>query len=507
MRVRASLNPNVAWMLWEAGERAGDRLALDGRDGATDYSTLVRRAAAIGQALTDAGVQRGDRVAILLERGAEAASAFFGAMAVGAVAINVNETLRPRQIEHILSHSGARVLLTVAEMLARLPRPLDTPAAVLDLSQVAAAANLTPVESIGCDVAQIIYTSGSTGLPKGVALSHANLWSGMRTVTSYLAVTASDRIASLMPFSFDYGFNQLLCAVGTGATLVVERSPIPQQITATLRAQAVTILPAVPPLWLQVLHVDAFRATPLPALRAMTNTGGRLPTEAVRALRRVQPQAKLFLMYGLTEAFRSTYLPAEEVDRRPDSIGKAIPGAEIYVLRNDHTPCAAGEIGELVHRGPTVALGYWQDPEATARVFRPNPLRPAGAPESERVVFSGDLVRRDEEGFLYHVGRRDRMIKTLGYRVSPDEVVTVLYASGEITEGIVTSEPDEERGERIVAYVVLRAGGSLARLEEYCRIELPRYMQPARIEVRDALPRLPSGKYDLAGVPPAHDST
>ena len=207
-------------------------------------------------------------------------------------------------------------------------------------------------------------------------------------------------------------------------------------------------------------------------------------------------------MYGLTEALRCTYLPPEEVDRRPDSIGRAIPGAEVLVLREDLTPCEPGEVGQLVHRGPTVALGYWNDPAETARMFRPNPLRANGIPDAERVVFSGDLVRRDADGWLYFVGRSQRMIKTLGYRVSPDEIATVLYASGEVAECIIAAEPDEARGERIVAFVVLAGGGegSLERLRRYAGVELPRYMQPARFEVRDALPRLPSGKHDLAAL-------
>jgi acyl-CoA synthetase (AMP-forming)/AMP-acid ligase II len=260
----------------------------------------------------------------------------------------------------------------------------------------------------------------------------------------------------------------------------------------------VTILPAVPPLWLQLLDVDSFRAEPLEALRIMTNTGGRLPTEAVRKLRRCQPGADLVLMYGLTEAFRSTYLPPEHVDRKPASIGRAIPGAEILVLNDDLAPCKPGEAGTLVHRGPTVALGYWNDPEATARVFRPNPLRPAGTPDVERVVFSGDLVYRDHEGHLFFVGRQDKLIKTLGHRVSPDEVVDVLYASGEVTEALVASEPDELRGERIVAYVLMAEDGSLDRLKSFAAQELPRYMQPSRIEVRPALNRTSSGKHDVA---------
>jgi acyl-coenzyme A synthetase/AMP-(fatty) acid ligase len=202
-------------------------------------------------------------------------------------------------------------------------------------------------------------------------------------------------------------------------------------------------------------------------------------------------------MYGLTEAFRSAYLDPSKVDDKPGSIGGAIPGAELLVVREDGSECDAGEIGELVHRGPTVALGYWDDPVLTERVYRPNPLLPSGAPSSERVVFSGDYVRRDTDGDLFFVGRRDTMIKTLGYRVSPDEIVDVLHASGEVSEAVVAPEPDDAKGNRIVAFVVLREGGQLDRLEAFCKTELPRYMQPARFEVRTELARTQSGKFDV----------
>jgi acyl-CoA synthetase (AMP-forming)/AMP-acid ligase II len=243
--------------------------------------------------------------------------------------------------------------------------------------------------------------------------------------------------------------------------------------------------------------VSGFTSSALPALRKLTNTGGRLPVEAVRQLRRCQPQAELFLMYGLTEAFRSTYLPPERVDSKPESVGQAIPGAEVIVVDEELSRCEPGAVGELIHRGPTVALGYWNDPDATARVYRPNPLRPDESPNAERVVFSGDLVYADTEGDLFFVGRRDTMIKTLGHRVSPDEVADVLYASGEVLEAIVTSEPDELRGSRIVAQVVLAENGDPERLEAFCAAELPRYMQPSRIDVRPSLPRTSSGKFDL----------
>lgn len=495
--VPLALNPNIAVMLWETAERAGDNLAIIERGRETGYAALCSRAAAIATAVKASGARPNDRVGIFLDRGADAAAALFGVTAAGCIAVIINETLRPRQIEHILGHAGATALISSPDVLQRLPRPLATGAVTVLVNEVPQTGVFEPYPRIGADIAEIIYTSGSTGLPKGVAITHANLWAGMRAVTSYVDIRSTDRIASLLPFSFDYGCNQLFCAVGTGATLVIERSPVAQQIVTTLREAGVTVLPAVPPLWLLLLQVPEFVDRPLSTLRAMTNTGGRLPTDAVRALRQAHPHALLFLMYGLTEAFRATYLPPEEADRRPDSIGRAIPGSEILVLREDGTVCGPDEVGELVQRGPTVAAGYWADAETTARVFRANPTRPPGALDLERVVFSGDLVRRDADGFLYFVGRRDRMIKTLGFRVSPDEVADVIYASGEVSEALVDAEPDEERGARIVAYVVLLPGGSSERLAGFCRRELPRYMQPSRIEVRDALPRTASGKHDV----------
>jgi amino acid adenylation domain-containing protein len=491
---------NFAHVLLETAREGAAGTAVVSSEERWSYAALAGRTAAIAQALADAGAEPGDRVAIYLKRSGDACAAFFGVLASGAVAAFVNESLKARQIDHILTHSGARVLLSSPDMLGRLARPPDASVSIVDVTTIDRDAAFEPVARTGMDVAQLIYTSGSTGLPKGIALSHANLWAGMRAVTEYLAISADDRIASLLPFSFDYGLNQLLCAVGTGATLVIERSPIAPRIVQTLREERVTILPMVPPLWLQFLAVESFRREPLPALRVMTNTGGPLPTEAVRALRRSQPQAQLFLMYGLTEAFRSSYLDPSRVDRKPRSVGRAIPGAELLVVKADGTACAPGETGELVHRGPTVALGYWNDPDLTAAVFRADPRRTEGDRDAERVVFSGDLVYRDDEGDLFFVGRRDALIKTLGYRVSPDEVVDVLYASGEVAEAVVASEPDEQIGSRIVAYVVLRDSGDVDRLTGFCAAELPRYMRPARIEVRSSLRRTHTGKYDVAAI-------
>src|SRR5215212_2335584 len=297
--VQASSLGNVAEMLLETATAMGDKAAIADGESPVSYADLAVRSMATAEVLEQKGVKPGDRVAILLPRGSEAASAFFGTVAAGAIAIMVNETLRWRQIEHILKHSSAQTLLTSESMLRRLSKPAEIATPVISTDDIPRLGTFRPLASIVSDVAHIVYTSGSTGLPKGVTISHANLWAGMQAVVDYLGITENDRIASLLPFSFDYGFNQLLCCVGSGATLVVETSPIPQRILQTIRLQRVTVLPAVPPLWLQLLSVEAFRTERLEDLRRMTNTGGRLPVDAVRKLRQAQPHADLVLMYGL----------------------------------------------------------------------------------------------------------------------------------------------------------------------------------------------------------------
>jgi acyl-CoA synthetase (AMP-forming)/AMP-acid ligase II len=489
-----SQRTNLAWLLWCEAELRGDSPAIIARDDRATYHDLRGRAAAFANTLARAGVDRGERVAIFLEPGIDCAAAYFGVAAAGAVAIVVNEAVRPRQFEHMVRHANARVLLTTSDMLRRLGRPLLIDAVVIDVSTVPDSATWLPVDCDADQPVQVIYTSGSTGLPKGVVHAHGNLRRGIEICVDYLGLTPSDRVAALLPFSSIYGLNQLLSSIAAGATLIVARFPVAAQSMKMLREEGATVLAAVPPLWTQLLTTPAFQQ-PLLTLRQMQNAGGHLPRETIRRLRMAQPQAKLILQYGMTEVVRSTFLPADEVDRRPDSIGRAMPNTEILVLRDDLTPAAPGELGELVHRGPTVALGYLNDPEATARTFRPYPFGDPNA--TERVVFSGDMVRRDEDGYLYFVSRRDRMIKSLGFRVGPDEVVDSLHASGEVHEAQVTTMPDSQRGEAIVAHVVLRPGGDLERLEKFCRAELPRWMQPSRFVVHERMPRMPNGKHDL----------
>lgn len=489
---------NFANLIGRAGEQFGGRPAMVYRGQSVSFAALSQRAAVIASALRGTGIRTGDRCAVLIKEPMEAAAAFFAILAVGGIGINVNELYRPRQIEYVLRHSGAVTLLTSAGVLEQLTRRIDTDALVVDVAALSGVEQALEIDDASRDdAAQVTYTSASTGLPKGVLMSHGALWAGVRIVASYLGLRGDDRIASLLPFSFVYGFNQLTTSLYTGATLVVERSTLAAEIVAACRRERVTVVAGVPPLWQQLLGVNNFRETPLEHLRIMTCAGGRLTPATVRELRQLQPQAQLFLMYGLTEVFRSTYLPPEEVDAHPDSMGRAIPESTVYVVRDDGTIADADEIGELVHGGPTVGMGYLADTEATARVFKANPFLSHDKTEPERVVYSGDLVRRDGNGLLYYVGRRDRMIKTLGFRVSPDEIGDVIQASGQVSDVAVVSEPDAARGERIVACIVLRGGCQLDAVTRFCRLELPRHMQPARYEVLETIPRNANGKHDI----------
>jgi len=325
---------------------------------------------------------------------------------------------------------------------------------------------------------------------------------GAESVSLYLQNRAADRILAVLPFSFDYGFSQLSTAFSVGASVALLEYLLPRDVVAALGRYAITGLAAVPPLWIQLAALD-WPASVAEHLRYITNSGGAMPTATLKKLRAKVPSTSVFLMYGLTEAFRSTYLPPDQADVRPTSMGKAIPSAEILVVRPDGTPCAAGEPGELVHRGALVSLGYWNDPEKTALRFRPAPARAPELTTPELAVWSGDTVVQDEEGYLYFVGRRDEMIKTSGYRVSPTEIEEVLYATGVVAEAIAFGAPHPVLGQAIVVVGVPPAhlaADATERLLAACRSSLPTYMVPSHIEWREDLPRNANGKIDRPSV-------
>jgi len=353
---------------------------------------------------------------------------------------------------------------------------------------------------IDTDLCAILYTSGSTGRPKGVVLSHRNMVAGAKSVASYLENTPDDSLLAALPLSFDAGFSQLTTAFHSGARVVLLNYLLPRDVLKALQKERITGLTAVPPLYIQLAGLDWPEDNGISAhLRYFANTGGRMPRETLNTLRAKLPGTKPYLMYGLTEAFRSTYLPPEEVDRRPDSIGRAIPNAEILVLREDGTPCKADEPGELVHRGALVGMGYWNDPEKTAERYKPLPGREAGLVLPELAVFSGDTVRQDEEGFLYFIGRRDEMIKTSGYRVSPTEVEEILYATQLVGECAAFGVEHATLGQSISVIVTAPPGRTLdsGELLDACRQRMPAYMLPSQIIERPGpLPRNPNGKID-----------
>lgn len=504
-------------LLLGAAGHAPESPALTFKDQTLSYAELADRTLNAARGLRRLGLERGDRVGVWLDKRVETVVAIFGTSAAGGVFVPVNPVLRARQVGHIIADCDVRVLITTPDRLALLHDELENLKSVEQVvlvggavpetagtrytvsawdDLVAAATGSPDAGGIDADVAAILYTSGSTGRPKGVVLSHRNLIVGAESVSGYLGNTADDVILSVLPLSFDAGFSQITTAFAVGAHVVLTNYLLPKDVVRLCAKHGVTGLTCVPPLWVQLVEQN-WTPEATASLRYFANTGGRMPRTTLDRLRAIFPAAKPFLMYGLTEAFRSTYLDPAEVDRRPDSIGKAIPDAEILVVRPDGTECEAGEHGELVHRGALVALGYWNDPERTAERFKPLPAR-AGALAPEMAVWSGDTVVRDEEGFLYFVGRTDEMIKTSGYRVSPTEIEEIAYGTGLVRDAVALGLPDPKLGQRIVLVASAPEGGDLdpAALLDRLKQDLPIYMLPKQIEVRPELPRSPNGKFD-----------
>jgi acyl-CoA ligase (AMP-forming) (exosortase A-associated) len=518
MRREASL---LHELLLVSAERAPEAVSLHDGSEAISYATLASDIRRFASALSALGVGSGDRVAIYLDKRRETVIASFGAPMCGAVFVPINPLLKPDQVAYILRDCGVRLLVTSPDRLLSLGTSLALCPEVAHV--IVTAGTVPPAQSksvpkhtwnevmgaggphrraIDSDVVGILYTSGSTGKPKGVVLSHRNMVAGAKSVASYLGNHSEDVLLAALPLSFDAGFSQLTTAFHSGASVVLLNYLLPKDVVHSAARYGVTGLTAVPPLWIQLTQVT-WPAAASQRLRYFANTGGRMPLETLNRLRSILPLAKPFLMYGLTEAFRATYLPPEEVDRRPDSIGKAIPNSEILVLRPDGTPCGPEEPGELVQRGALVAQGYWNDPEKTAERFRPLPNRNPGLVLPEIAVFSGDTVRRDADGFLYFIGRVDEMIKSSGYRISPSEVEEILYASQLIGECAVFGMPHETLGEVVIAVVTQRGDAVLeiSQLQARCREMLPAYMAPAKIELRKApLPRNSNGKIDRKSI-------
>lgn len=508
--------------LVEDRARSGpDSPALTFKKTTLSYGQLWSEVSSAAAGLTATGIERGQRVAVYLDKRIETVTAILGASAAGVVFVPINPLLRPAQVGHILRDCDVRVLITTADRMTLLADELTASPALQDVVLVGAQADpATAADSVrthswerlveqphdvavrsaavDLDIAAILYTSGSTGKPKGVVLSHRNLIVGAESVSSYLQNTSDDVILAVLPLSFDAGLSQLTTAFAAGAHVVLTNYLLPGDIPRLCARHQVTGLTCVPPLWIQIAEQN-WPDSATSSLRYFANTGGRMPKPLLDRLREVFPTAQPYLMYGLTEAFRSTYLDPAQIDHRPTSIGKAIPGAEILVVRPDGSACDPGEEGELVHRGPHVALGYWNDPARTAERFRPVPGRDEPWRTPELAVFSGDTVVADDEGFLYFVGRSDEMIKTSGYRVSPTEIEEAAYATGLVRDAVALGVDDAGLGQRVLLVVAPTADDFTEdALLDAMRSAVPLYMVPSSVVVRSEIPRSPNGKFDRA---------
>ncbi|WP_324743161.1 acyl-CoA ligase (AMP-forming), exosortase A system-associated [Tsuneonella sp. CC-YZS046] len=498
MPVALDLQPRPLDHLAEAGEDGASALVL--RDRTLTYQALRRRIGVLAAWLAEIAPEKGARIASWMAKGELSCLLPLAAARAGLVHVPINPLLKRAQVAHILADSGAVLLIANKARLASLELG-DIPASCRKMEEGEAWSDaevldrfLPPSSADPGEMAAILYTSGSTGRPKGVVLSHANLWLGAVSVAHYLDLAADDVVLGVLPLAFDYGQNQLLSAWKAGACVVPLDYLTPRDVIKACLRHGVTTLAAVPPLWVQLVEQE-WPEEASASMRRLTNSGGALTSDLVAALRSTFPNARIFPMYGLTEAFRSTFLDPALVDVHPTSMGKAIPFAEVLVINDRGDLAEADEEGELVHCGPLVAQGYWRDPERTAERFRPAPPMSV---YGGMAVWSGDRVRRASDGLLYFVGRRDAMIKSAGNRISPQELEDVARGTGLVVEAVALGVPDERLGQAIhlVVRPVVGVDDPQGRLPGLLMKELPNFMQPKVIHWRDAMPLNPNGKID-----------
>jgi acyl-CoA ligase (AMP-forming) (exosortase A-associated) len=487
-------------------EQFPDKVAVKHGTESITFEDLYEKSDSLGYGLQGLGLSRGARVGILLDKSIAQVLSILGILNAGLIFVTINPILKEKQIRHILKDCGIKLLIASEKYGRQLENILsDTEVEKviwqneLDEMIHACQGKNSRRTGTGEDISSIIYTSGSTGMPKGIVISHRTLIEGARIVSRYLQISEHERILGLLPFNFDYGLNQLTTTLYKGCTIVLFQFFMPNSLLSILIDEKITGLPAIPTIWSAVFNPQLCKIDPdqqYPALRYISNTGGKLPVPIVKKIRQHFPATRLFLMYGLTEAFRSTYLDPGEVDRRPDSIGKAIPNVWVEVINKNGKICETGEVGELIHGGACVTKGYWNNPELTARAFRPNPLLPAENQFLDRVVFSGDLVKKDREGFLYYVGRKDAMIKKEGYRVSPTEVEELLMGHQDVFEAVAYGIESETAKNEIGALVTAKHEIDIKELINFCRQNAPEYLVPDRILVMDEFAKTETGKID-----------
>ena len=498
----------INFFLEDSAAKWPDKVAVIKGDTKLTYEEIDRQSSFLAKLLVESGIKKGDRVGIFLEKNPDQVVSIFAAVKAGAIFVILNNKLKKDHILHIVRDCRIKGIIaretiydavlksTLEETAVEFLMFADNGKYNLRKLAIKNRIPLTPppVEHIAC----IIYTSGSTGMPKGVVISHQNLVDGAEIVSEYLNCKHDDKILSLLPFSFDYGLNQLLTTFMNGATIVLHNFVFPDDVLTILEKEKITGVAGIPTIWISLLNARALRERNYSSLRYLTNSGGKLPVEYVKKMADVFSHAKIFLMYGLTEAFRSTCLPPELVRMKPDSIGQAIPRVKISVLNKEGKECEAGEQGELVHRGALISLGYWDNKDATEARIKELPEGANGKIKGEKGVFSGDLVKRDDEGFMYYIGRNDEMIKSSGFRISPTEVEEVLYKIDGVTGAVVLGKEHPVLGQKIVAIISRKDQSDTAKKEilTHCALNLPDYAVPHEIIFMDDMPKTGPGKFD-----------
>lgn len=514
-------------------------IAVQIKDAAINYHDLQQQTHTIARAFKGLGLNAGDRVGIYLPKVIENIQALLACSYNNTIFVPINPVLKSPQVQHILNDCQIKVIITnkarfqaIKEILAtntslKIIVLTDANKQELQafiesnaikqylltwqelLAQAGECTQLTNENSAKSkDTAAILYTSGSTGKAKGVMLSHNNLVLGTQSVAQYLKLTEQDKILAVLPLSFDYGLNQLLASLLVGGQCVLLDYLLANDVINAINKYQITGLAAVPPLWAQLAKATWSDAS---SIRYITNSGGVLDQFTLERLREYMPNAKPYLMYGLTEAFRSTYLEPSMLDKKQGSMGKAIPNAKILVLRQDGSECNDNEVGELVHLGPLVSQGYWQDEEQTKAKFKALATHHCQEQEHNIAVFSGDLVTRDSDGYLYFVSRADEMIKSSGYRISPTEIEEQLIKANYIDELVAFGVPHDELGQAII---VVASGNAAekdktelcAKLLKKAQINLPNYMLPKKIIILDELPKNANGKIDRSALKQRYQS-
>jgi len=497
------------------GSRADHLAVVDGRRQIT-YGELSRQVEAVASWLAEGGIKRGDRVGVHLRKSIEEIIAMFAAARLGAVIVNINDQWTVHQLDYVLRDCGISILFadqrrarefvvkekpsTLKHILVKGNAPDDP--LMTSWSEIPSEGKLRRYVGIDTDLAALLYTSGSTGQPKGVMLSNLNLLNGARSVAQYVKNTEEDRLISLLPFSFDYGLSQLTTMFLVGGTTVLHSVMMPVEIVKTLVEHQITGFAAVPPAWIPVVRHLEEVGTDLPYLRYITNSGGKIPSNILDLMPSAFPGVEIYLMYGLTEAFRSTYLPPELFEKKKGSMGRAIPNVETYIIDEEIGICGAGQQGELVHRGSLVSLGYWGKPEITEDKIKACPQLRHLIGE-EKVCHSGDLVRIDEDGDYWFVSRKDAMIKSSGFRISPTEIEDAISNSGIVSHVVAYGAPDDTLGHAVEIAVTGRDGQSLDldQLKTYCLKNMPNYMVPRQIHIwQGEMPRTSSGKLDRPAI-------